>query len=254
MRDWLRGADLVHRLLADLGGRLARRAPGQRPAGVPPAADQARIDLRRQRPHRAGRNRKSTQDAQTIYTRRYPFGGLFAQVVGYNTVDQGRTGIELSYNDFLTSSNANLSTELQNLGDSLRGRTITGDNLITSLSLPAQRAAMAGLGQMRGAVVAIQPSTGRVLAMASTPTFNPNHVVTNFAKLNRAGSGAPLLNRATQGLYTPGSTFKTVTATAALKSRKYTPTSPLTPAPVVHHGVRTAVQRRPGIVRAARPD
>ena len=177
------------------------------------------------------RNHKSTHDAQTIYTRRYPFGGLFAQVVGYNTVDQGRTGIELSYNDFLTSSNANLSTELQNLGDSLRGRTITGDNLITSLSLPAQRAAMAGLGQMRGAVVAIQPSTGRVLAMASTPTFNPNHVVTNFAKLNRAGSGAPLLNRATQGLYTPGSTFKTITATAALKSRKYTPTSPLTPAP-----------------------
>ncbi len=111
---------------------------------------------------------------QTIYTRRYPFRGLFAQVVGYNTVDQGRTGLELSYNDFLTSSNANLSTQLQNLGDSLRGRTVTGDNLITSLSLPAQRAAMAGLGQMHGAVVAIQPSTGRVLAMASTPTFNPN--------------------------------------------------------------------------------
>ena len=176
-------------------------------------------------------NRTSKQDGQTIYTRRYPFRGLFAQVVGYNSVNQGRTGLELSYNDFLTSSNANLSTQLQNLGDSLRGRTVTGDNLVTSLSLPAQKAAMAGLGQMHGAVVAIQPSTGRVVAMASTPTFNPNHVATNFPKLIRNGAGAPLLNRATQGLYTPGSTFKTVTSTAALKSGQYTPTAPLTPAP-----------------------
>jgi peptidoglycan glycosyltransferase len=103
--------------------------------------------------------------------------------------------------------------------------------VITSLSLPAQRAAMAGLGQMHGAVIAIQPSTGRVVAMASTPTFNPNHVVANYAKLTRPNSGAPLLNRTTEGLYTPGSTFKTVTSTAALKSGLYTPTSPLTPAP-----------------------
>ncbi len=176
-------------------------------------------------------NRQSKQDGQTIYTRKYPFRGLFAQAVGYNSVNQGRTGLELSYNDFLTSSNANLSTQLQNLGDSLRGRTITGDNVITSLSLPAQRAAMDGLGQMHGAVVAIQPSTGRVIAMASTPTFNPNRVVANYAKLTRPNSGAPLLNRTTQGLYTPGSTFKTVTSTAALKSHLYTPTSPLTPAP-----------------------
>ena len=65
---------------------------------------------------------------------------------------------------------------LQNLGDQLRGRTVTGNNVITSLSLPAQRAAVAGLRASRGAVVALQPSTGRVLAMASTPTFNPNLV------------------------------------------------------------------------------
>ncbi len=91
------------------------------------------------------RNRKSTHDGQTIYTRRYPFRGLFAQVVGYNSAGQGRSGIELSYNDFLTSSNANLSTALSNLGDQLRGRTITGNNVITSLSVPAQTAAMQGL-------------------------------------------------------------------------------------------------------------
>ena len=173
------------------------------------------------------RNRKTTHDAQTIYTRRYPFRGLFAQVVGYNSAGQGRSGIELAYNDYLTSSNANLSTALSNLGDQLRGRTITGDNVITSLSVPAQTAAMQGLRGLRGAVVAIQPQTGRVVTMASTPTFDPNLINANYAKLVGPHSGAPLLNRATQGLYPPGSTFKTVTATAALKSGQYTPFSPL---------------------------
>jgi penicillin-binding protein A len=89
--------------------------------------------------------------------------------------------------------------------------------------VPAQRAALAGLAGHSGAVVAIEPSTGRVLAMASTPTYNPNSVASNFAKLNSASRGSPLLNRATQGLYAPGSTFKVVTATAALESGKYTP-------------------------------
>jgi peptidoglycan glycosyltransferase len=173
------------------------------------------------------RNRAQKRDGQTIYTRVYPYGKLFAHVVGYNTVDQGRSGIELSYNDFLTAANNDLATQLRNLGDAIRGETVTGDNLDTSLSLPAQRAAAQGLaGQhLVGAVVALQPSTFRVLAMASSPSFNPNTVVKNFAKLNRPRSGAPLLNRAMQGLYAPGSTFKTVTATAALDTKKYTPDS-----------------------------
>jgi peptidoglycan glycosyltransferase len=171
------------------------------------------------------RNRAQKRDGQSIYTRVYPYGRLFAHVVGYNTVDQGRNGIELSYNDFLTAANNDLATQLRNLGDAIRGQTVTGDNLQTSLSLPAQRAAAGGLAGKVGAVVALEPSTFRVLAMASSPTFNPNTVVKNFAKLNRPGSGAPLLNRAMQGLYAPGSTFKTVTATAALDTGKYTPES-----------------------------
>jgi peptidoglycan glycosyltransferase len=159
----------------------------------------------------------------TIYLRRYPMGPLFGHPVGYNTIGSGRSGLELSENDYLTSSNADLSTVLGNLGDRLQGQTVTGNNLITSLSVPAQRAALAGLAGHSGAVVAIEPSTGRVLAMASTPTYNPNSVASNFAKLNSASRGSPLLNRATQGLYAPGSTFKVVTATAALESGKYTP-------------------------------
>ena len=171
------------------------------------------------------RNRAQKRDGQTIYTRVYPYGRLFAHVVGYNTIDQGRTGIELANNDFLTAANADLATQLRNLGDAIRGETVTGDNLDTSLSLPAQQAAARGLAGNVGAVVALQPSTFRVLAMASNPSFNPNTVVKNFAKLNRPSSHAPLLNRAMQGLYAPGSTFKTVTATAALDTGKYTPDS-----------------------------
>ena len=172
------------------------------------------------------RNRSQRRDGFTIYTRVYPYAGLFAHALGYNTIDQGRSGLELADNDFLTAANNNLATQLRNLGDSLRGQTVTGDNLVTSLSVPAQKAAARGMAGKVGAVVAIQPATGRVLAMYSNPTFNPNTVVQNFARLNKASSGSPLLNRATQGLYAPGSTFKTVTATAALNAGLYTPFSP----------------------------
>ncbi len=158
-----------------------------------------------------------------IFLRRYPLGTLFGAPVGYNTVGSGRSGLELSENDYLTASNADLSTVLGNLGDRLQGQTVTGNNVVTSLSLAAQRAAAAGLVGHTGAVVAIEPSTGRVLAMASSPVYNPNTVAANFAQLNQASRGSPLLNRATQGLYAPGSTFKVVTATAALESGKYTP-------------------------------
>lgn len=170
------------------------------------------------------RNIERHHDGLNIFLRRYPFGPLFAVPVGYNTVGSGQAGLELSENDYLTASNSDLSTFLGNIGARLRGQVITGNNVITSLSVPAQRAAMRGLTGHVGAVVALEPSTGRILAMASTPTYNPNKVSRNFAKLSRRG-GSPLLNRVTQGLYAPGSTFKVITATAALQSHKYTPTT-----------------------------
>jgi peptidoglycan glycosyltransferase len=170
------------------------------------------------------RNIERQHDGLDIFLRRYPFGPLFAVPVGYSTVASGRTGLELSENDYLTASNSDLSTFLGNIGDRLSGQVITGNNVITSLSVPAQRAAMRGLTGHVGAVVAMEPSTGRILAMASSPTYNPNKVGSNFTKLSRRG-GSPLLNRVTQGLYAPGSTFKVITATAALQSHKYTPTT-----------------------------
>ncbi len=168
-------------------------------------------------------NVKRHKNGLDIYLRVYPKGPLFGHPIGYNTVGSGRSGLELSQNDYLTASNANLSTVLGNLGDRLQGQTVTGNNVITSLSVPAQRAAMAGLSGHAGAVVAIEPTTGRVLAMASSPGYNPNTVARNFTRLSSANRGSPLLNRATQGLYAPGSTFKVVTATTALESGKFTP-------------------------------
>jgi penicillin-binding protein A len=163
-------------------------------------------------------NRKVVRNGQTLYLRRYPTGPLYAHAVGYSTVGQSRTGLELQYNDYLTASNADLATLFTRLGDRIAGRTVTGDNLQTSLSPAAQRAAAAGLVGHTGAVVAIEPQTGRVLAMASRPSFDPE----NIRRAQRQ-SGAPLLNRATQGLYPPGSTFKVVTTTTALNSGLYTP-------------------------------
>jgi penicillin-binding protein A len=165
------------------------------------------------------RNHPVHRDGLTLYTRRYPFGGLFAHAVGYNTVGDGRTALELAENPYLTASNSDLATVISNLSSTLQGETVTGDNVITSLSVPAQQAAAQGLaGQgLTGAVIAIEPSTGRVVAMYSSPSFNPTKVDEHFGKLSQTHT-APLLNRATQGLYAPGSTFKVVTVTSALNA------------------------------------
>ena len=169
-------------------------------------------------------NHERRRNGLNIFLRRYPFGPLFAHAVGYNTVGNGRTALELAENDYLTASNSDLATVVSRIGSELQGETVTGDNVVTSLSVPAQRAAEAGMEGKVGAVVAIEPATGRVLAMYSSPSFSPENVERNFPKLSRT-AGAPLLNRATQGLYAPGSTFKTVTAAAALDTHLYTPDS-----------------------------
>lgn len=178
-------------------------------------------------------NRKRDVQGQTWYLRRYPQRGLAAHPVGYSTVERSRTGLEESLNDYLTGSNADLSTLVDRAADALRGITRRGNDVHTSLDARAQRIAMQQLGGKCGAVVALEPSTGRVLVMASTPTYDPNLVETNFGRVTRATGpcepSSPLLNRATQGLpapvFIPGSTFKVVTAAAALDSGKFTPES-----------------------------
>jgi penicillin-binding protein A len=174
------------------------------------------------------RNRPRRVKGQTFYFRRYPARELFAHAVGYSTQARSRAGIEQSRNDFLTGANANLATLLDTTLDRLRGATIEGNDLILTLRPRAQRVALDALGGQCGAVAAIEPKTGKVLVLASSPSYDPNLVERNFARVQR-GAGpcgvAPLLNRATSGLFTPGSIFKVVTAAAALDTGTYSPSS-----------------------------
>jgi peptidoglycan glycosyltransferase len=173
------------------------------------------------------RNRIQRTQGRTWYLRVYPQDGLAAHVVGYSTVVRARAGLEESMNDFLTGSNSNLSTIVDRTVDKLRGLTQEGNDLVLTLQPEAQRVAAEELRSACGAAVALDPRTGAVLAMASSPAYDPNLVENDFRRVLRTPGPCPtpaaLLNRATQGLFIPGSTFKVVTAAAALESGRYTP-------------------------------
>lgn len=149
---------------------------------------------------------QTVQDSSGNEQRDYPYGKMFAHAVGYNI--NGRAGLESSYNYQLLTSNSNLFTQIIN---SLRGEKNAGDDLYTTLDTRLQKAAYEALGSHDGAVIAIEPDTGKILAMVSKPDFDPNYIKDQWQKLNTS-SDSVLVNRATQGLYAPGSTFKIVTA------------------------------------------
>ncbi|HEX4563534.1 MAG TPA: penicillin-binding transpeptidase domain-containing protein [Solirubrobacteraceae bacterium] len=162
--------------------------------------------------------------AEAFYERVYPTREEFAHAVGYWNIDFGNTGLEQYRNAALTGQTG---TNLQRILDQLQGRTRTGDTLYTTLNSRAQLVAMNALAGREGAIVALDPRTGGVLVMASSPSFDPNSIRApgGYAALARPGGGERLVNRATQFGYAPGSTFKVVTATAAIDSRAYTPES-----------------------------
>lgn len=159
------------------------------------------------------------------YERRYPTGSLFAAAVGYSFVGVGSTGIESYRDEALTGQQGG---GVQRLINQLTGATPGGDTVQSTLVPAAQRAAMSALAGREGAVVAIDPRTGAVEVLASSPSFNPNLEGSRSgrAKLNSL-PGSSLFNRATQGGYAPGSTFKIVTASAALDTGAFTPESTL---------------------------
>ncbi|HZT84060.1 MAG TPA: penicillin-binding transpeptidase domain-containing protein [Gaiellaceae bacterium] len=186
-------------------------------------------------------------NGQTLYFRVYPTHGFASQTIGYSTQSRSRTGLERQENGYLTASNANLSTIFDTLGDRLRGATITGNNLVLTLNVKAQDLAQRLLAGKCGAAVLLDPRTGAVQAIASSPTFDPNLVEqrSGWARIARTQApchpAAPLLNRATQGLYPPGSTFKTITAAAALDDGVFTPSSTFTdPGYCVEYGKRVS--------------
>jgi peptidoglycan glycosyltransferase len=178
---------------------------------------------------RLARNREREVGGKTLYFRRYPYGSLAAHVVGYSTVGRSRTGLERSLNDYLTASNANLSTLVDRTVDELRGKTVRGNNVVTNIDLAAQQVAQDELGTNCGAVVALDPRDGKVLVMAASPSFDPNLVEDHYGRISRITANctpaAPLLNRASAGLFIPGSSFKVITASAALESHKFGPGS-----------------------------
>jgi len=179
-------------------------------------------------------NRKVRRNGQTFYFRRYPARGLAAQTIGYSTSARSQTGLEESLDDYLTGATTNLSNAIQRTLDRLGGGTVFGDNVVLTINAGAQQLAQRLLGDRCGAVVAMNPRTGAVYVLASSPTYDPNLIDEpgGYAKVleirGSCGGSSALLNRTTDGLFTPGSTFKMVTAAAALDSGAFTPTSGFT--------------------------
>lgn len=137
----------------------------------------------------------------------YPYGSLFAHGVGYS--DHGKTGLEALANFYLLTSHMNLAERTIN---ELSGVKNIGDNVITTLDVDLQQTASDALGERKGAVVVMEPDTGKVLAMVSKPGFDPNTLGADWDRLiSGDNTEAQLLNRASQGVYPPGSTFKILT-------------------------------------------
>ena len=154
----------------------------------------------------------------TVYDRVYPQGAPFSNVVGYWSTKYGATGIEIGENSEL-SGTAEPAT-LDELINQISGGPQPGNNVVLTLDPELQRVAYEGLASSvtgRGAVVAVDPNNGEILAMASYPSFDPNNIDQTFPELSR-DPDAPLINRAVQSLYPPGSTFKVITAAAALEA------------------------------------
>jgi peptidoglycan glycosyltransferase len=164
-----------------------------------------------------------------LYARRYPDGPLYADVTGFYSRIYGRTGLEDAMNPYLAGSAAELTAST--FADLVLGRPKKGGAVVTTIDAHLQRVASAALGSLPGAVVALDPATGDVLALVSNPAFDPNLLSSKDTKTVRdawkrlsADPSSPLLSRATDELFPPGSTFKMITASAALENG-YGPTS-----------------------------
>jgi len=171
----------------------------------------------------------SVKRADGFYTRTYPAGTLAAHLTGYYSVRYGRSGMERAANTTLAGHR--FHTSIGDVVDDALGRPVPGDDVILTIDSRIQRAAEKALAGRRGAVVAIDPRTGAILALASSPTFKPSTVEKEWAVLSK-NAAAPLVDRAIASVYPPGSTFKIVTLTKVLSSGVASPSTVL-PAPRV---------------------
>lgn len=150
---------------------------------------------------------ESILDAEQNETRSYPYANLFSHIVGYST--QGRMGVEALANYYLINTNTSISNKVANDMAELKN---PGDNVYTTLDVQIQEIADEQLDIYKGAVVVTEVKTGKVLALVSHPNFDPNEIQDIWDELVESDSSSILVNRAMQGLYPPGSTFKIITA------------------------------------------
>ncbi len=167
--------------------------------------------------------RSEETDGRFRYLRTYPGQGLYAHVTGFYSFIFGATGVERTEDEVLTGEDPRLFVD--RVTDTLTGREPRGGDVVLTLQQAVQQAAFDALGDNRGAVVALDPRTGAVLAMVSKPTFDPNvlssfdpaQIRASYEELN-GRADKPLLNRAINQTYPPGSTFKVITSAAALQA------------------------------------
>lgn len=151
-------------------------------------------------------------DEEGNETRLYPFDHVFAHVVGY--ASNGKAGVESASNFDLLSCHASILDQVKE--QSLDAK-VRGDSVVLTLDSRLQRACYDALGSYNGAVVVLEPDTGKILAMVSKPDFNPNTISADWENLISDASNSSLFNRALQGQYPPGSTFKILTTLAYLR-------------------------------------
>ena len=168
------------------------------------------------------------------YLRTYPEGPLYAAVTGYYSLIYGTWALERAEDDILSGDDPRLF--VRRIADLFTGRDPAGGDVVLTLDPAVQQAAMAGLGDVTGAVVALDPSTGAILGMASTPTYDPNLLsshdpasIRDYAEQLEAADPDPRVNQAIRENYPPGSIFKVIVSAAALEEG-YTPDRPI-PAP-----------------------
>ena len=198
----------------------AARQPAQPPRAARGAADPPRHDPRRRRhDHRAARSAATA----SVYSRRYPTSGLFAHAIGYSFTTLGRAGLERYRNDELTGRRNELTSIARPAARQAQRRRQHPHD--ARPGGPEGRPTTSSRGA-KGAVVALDPRNGDVKVMASIPTYDPNLLRSpkTYSRLANDNANKPLVNRATQFGYAPGSTFKVVTATAAIDSGQFTPT------------------------------
>ena len=150
---------------------------------------------------------QTVRDAEGNESREYPYGALFAHVVGYNT--RGRMGLENDYNYYLITSDISIGKKIA-LEEA--GEKLPADDIYTTLDVKLQEVASRAMGVYQGAAIVSDPKTGAILAMVSKPDFNPGEIPAIWNDLISNKEDSRLVNRASSGLYPPGSTFKILTA------------------------------------------